>query len=217
MNTSIIKLLKGFSKLSFTLGSMSLIVGLILSVVHTPALAEDINSIDPGPPTTTLNVQPIVVDGNPTCADLLPSESFLFEFKLDPPDSGTFPLEEDGLTGSVTVVKYDNTLGQAFDFSFAGDFISSAIIAKGGAYGNFYDYRPLGGAAADTYLHAPINPSNNKFFGLSHISFCIIEIPEQPTPTPTTPPVDPTATPVDDPTATPVDPTATPVDPSYPG
>jgi len=185
-------------------------------MIHTPALAEINNDIDPGPPTTTLIVQPFVVDGNPTCADILPPDSFWFEFKIDPPASGTFPIEQGGLTGSVSVVIYQDTLGDAFDFLFAGDFVTSGVIAKGGSYANFYDYRPFNGAPVDTYLHTPINPSNNKFFGLSHISFCIIEIPATPTPTPVDPtptPVDPTPTPVD-PTPTPVDPTPTPVDPT---
>ncbi|MBE0409547.1 MAG: hypothetical protein IBX69_07430 [Anaerolineales bacterium] len=222
MKTSMSKLFKGFSKLSFMLGSVSLIVGLVLSAVHTPALAED---IDPGPPTTTLNVQPIGVPANPACQDLLPPGSFLYEFKHEPVASGTYPLEFNGLTGSVTIEVYTHNLGEAFDFSFAGDFVSSAIIVKGGPNANFYDYRPFNGAELDTFLHAPVNQSNNQFFGLSHISFCLIEKPA-PTPTSTPEPTDtptftpeptdtPTFTPTpEDPTPTPVEPSPTPVEPS---
>jgi hypothetical protein len=170
MRIKIIRISRAISRLSFSMGSISLIVGLVLSAVHTPALAQE---IIPGPPTTTLIVQPAGVPGNPSCASLLPPGSFLDEFKLEPVASGTYPLEFNGLSGSVSVNTYDTTQGEAFDFSFAGDFISSAIIVKGGSDANFYDYRPLNGAEADTFLHSPVNASNNKFFGLSHISFCI--------------------------------------------
>jgi hypothetical protein len=202
MKISIIRISKGLSKLSFTLGSVSLIVGLILSMVHTPASADE---IIPGPPTTTLNVQPIGYLGNLACEDILPPEDFLFQHKLDPVSYGSFELSYGGLSGTLTVLDGSDELGQAFDFSFSGDFISAAISVKGGPNSNFYDYRPLGGAAADTYLHAPINPTTEKFYDLSHISFCIIEEPAEPTPTPTNTPTDtPTATdtPTDTPTAT---------------
>jgi hypothetical protein len=208
MSNKIIKLSRAISRLSFTMGSISLVVGLVLSAVHTPALAQE---IIPGPPTKTLNVQPVGVPGNPSCADFLAPGSFLDEFKLEPVASGTYPLEFNGLTGSVSVFKYDSAQGEAFDFLFTGDFISSAIVVKGGSNANFYDYRPFNGAGLDTFLHSPVNPSNNKFFGLSHISFCIIEAPTTPTPTFTPEPTDtPTATatftftpdPTDTPTAT---------------
>jgi hypothetical protein len=208
MRYKIIKLSRTISRLSFTMGSISLVVGLVLSAVHTPALAQE---IIPGPPTTTLNVQPVGVPGNPFCSNVLPGGSYLFEYKHEPVESGTFPLEHNGLTGSVSVFVYDTTEGQAFDFLFSGDFISSGIVAKGGPNANFYDYRPFNGAGLDTFLHSPVNPSNNKFYGLSHISFCIIESPVTPTPTFTTEPTDtPTATatftftpePTDTPTAT---------------
>ena len=42
---------------------------------------------------------------------------------------------------------------------------------KGGSNANLFDYRPAGDAA-DTALHAPVNPNNGTFYGLSHISFC---------------------------------------------
>ncbi|MFU8772156.1 MAG: hypothetical protein ACNA8H_07025, partial [Anaerolineales bacterium] len=180
MKTTIIRTSRAMSKLSFTLGSISLMAGLILSLVHTPALADE---IDPGPPTKTLNVQPIGVPGNNECQDLIPPEDFLFQFKIDPMSFGVFPLSYDGMSGTVNITDGSDELGQAFDFSFSGDFITAAIGVKGGPDTNFYDYRPLGGAAADTYLHAPVNPSNQNFYDISHISFCISAAPEPPTPT----------------------------------
>lgn len=47
------------------------------------------------------------------------------------------------------------------------------VAVKGGPNTNFYDYRP-NGVTSGTGLHAPVNPDNNKFYGLSHISFCYV-------------------------------------------
>lgn len=146
-------------------------IGLIALLLAVPTFAAH---VIPGPPTTTLNVQPTGVHGNPACSDLLDAGDFLFEFKLEPVESGTFPLAFDGLTGSVTVTVRNTSQGQVFDFSFSGDFVAAGVIVKGGPDANFYDYRP-DGEDADTGLHAPINPSNNRFYGLSHISFCVAE------------------------------------------
>lgn len=133
----------------------------------SPTLA---GHLDPGPPSTTLNVQPVQVDGNRTCGELLPAADFLFEFKQEPVEDGSVNLSFDGLSGTLTV---DNTGGGTFDFSFSGDFVASAAFVKAGQDGNLYDYRAFGGATADTDLHGPVNPKNNKFYGLSHISFCV--------------------------------------------
>ncbi|HEX6303787.1 MAG TPA: SpaA isopeptide-forming pilin-related protein, partial [Anaerolineales bacterium] len=150
-------------------------IGLIALLLAVPTFAAH---VIPGPPTTTLNVQPIGVHGNPSCSDVTDPGDFLFEFKLEPVVSGTFPLSFDGLTGSVTVTVRNTADGQVFDFSFSGDFVAATIIVKGGPDANLYDYIAASfapGASADTDLHAPVNPSNNKFYGLSHISFCIAE------------------------------------------
>ena len=124
----------------------------------------------PGPPTTTLGVQPTEVAGNPTCASLIDAEDFLFEFRQEPVQDATVPLSFDGLTGTLVI---DVQPGQLFDFSFTGDFAAAAVFVKGGPRGNLYVYSPP--ATADTGLHAPVNPQNGQFFGLSHISFCIAE------------------------------------------
>jgi uncharacterized repeat protein (TIGR01451 family) len=151
---------------TLTLAATSALV-IVLAVI--PA------SANPAPgPSSGNSVQPIEKPGNPSCTDLLAVTDFLFEFKLEPVASGTFPLSFDGLSGSVTVTVNNTAQGQTFDFSFSGDFVAAGVIVKGGPNANFYDYRP-DGEDADTALHAPVNPNNNKFFGLSHISFCITE------------------------------------------
>src|SRR6266542_1096717 len=58
------------------------------------------------------------------------------------------------------------------------------VAVKGGPDANFYDYRP-DGVSSGTGLHAPVNPRNQKFFGLSHISFCYMLPTTTPTPSPT--------------------------------
>jgi len=57
-------------------------------------------------------------------------------------------------------------------FSFSGDFVAAGVIVKGGPNASFFDYRP-DGDDADTGLHAPINPMNGGFYGLSHFVFCV--------------------------------------------
>lgn len=151
------------------------VLALPVALATLPASADH---VIPGPPTTTLNVQPTGVHGNPTCSDVTDAGDFLFEFKLEPVVSGTFPLSFDGLTGSVTTDVYNTPDGQAFDFEFTGDFVAATVVVKGGPNANLYDYIAASfapGASADTFLHAPVNPSNNRFFGLSHISFCVAE------------------------------------------
>lgn len=163
--------MKRFRRLAIMVG----VIALPTALAVVPASADH---VAPGPPTTTLEVQPIGVHGNPTCSDVTDPDDFLFEFKLEPVEDGTFPLSFDGLSGSVTVDQYNTPDGQAFDFSFTGDFVAATVVVKGGPNANLYDYIAASfapGAQADTFLHAPINPSNNRFYGLSHISFCVAE------------------------------------------
>ena len=117
-------------------------------------------------------VQPIFKTGNPSCSDVMTSAQFLFEHKQDPPQDATINLTFGDLSGTLVVVV--NEGAQTFSFTLTGDFVAAGVIVKGGSNANFYDYRPDGNAA-DTGLHAPVNPSNGKFYGLSHISFCLME------------------------------------------
>lgn len=129
---------------------------------------------DPGDATKLLGVQPTQVDGNATCSSALGSNGFLFEHKFEPVGNVTgLPLSHGSLSGTLSIQKK----GSTFDFAFTGDFVAGGVFVKAGADGNLYDYRPDHGpgAVADTYLHGPINPSNGKFYGLSHVSFCVAE------------------------------------------
>src|ERR1044071_5581946 len=111
------------------------------------------------PAAEAASVNPVFVPGNPTCADL----GYPFSFKIDPPNAGTYSI--DGIN-TVTVT----TDGISFDWSSTLGI--DAVIGKGGPNANVYVYDPPAEATSDTDLHSPVNPSNGKFFGLSHIDFC---------------------------------------------
>jgi len=116
----------------------------------------------------TASVQPILLTGNPGCADLNASTDPAFahimsdnEFKLDfEPPSGmsmyNFPSSDE----KVTVTRTGSS------FSFTSTRAVTAVIVKGGPDSNVYPYDP--GTTGDTNLITP----ENGGFGISHISFC---------------------------------------------
>jgi hypothetical protein len=103
----------------------------------------------------------VVVEDNPGCADIAPEGTTWTELKVEPPVSGQ---SSDG-TLTVNLVVSD---GQVFDWT--SNIGVDAVIVKGGPDANVYFYDPE--STGDTGLHAPVNPQNDMFFGLSHISFC---------------------------------------------
>ena len=108
-----------------------------------------------------------LVEGNATCAQLAPEGASWTEFKVEPVEDGTF---SDG-TLTVTIDVTDTEDGPVFDWT--SNIGVDAVFVKGGPGGLLYVYDPE--ATGDTGLHAPVNPSNGKFFGLSHVSFCYDE------------------------------------------
>ncbi|HXF61439.1 MAG TPA: hypothetical protein VNK95_07470 [Caldilineaceae bacterium] len=116
--------------------------------------------------------------GNPTCSMLVPDTT---EFKVEPVQDGAY---SDGAL-TVTIDVQDTPTGPVFDFT--ANLGVTAVVAKGGPAGNFYSYDPA--AAAGTGLHAPVNPHNNKYYGLSHLSFCYDALSAD-TPSTDTPPMD---------------------------
>jgi hypothetical protein len=110
-------------------------------------------------PASGDGIVPTEVSGNPTCP------SGLFELKVEPPVDGTYTLG----SFSVSVDVRSTTPGQVFDFS--ANMGVDQVIVKGGPGANAYLYSPED--KADTGLHAPVNSNNNKYFDLSHISFCV--------------------------------------------
>jgi uncharacterized repeat protein (TIGR01451 family) len=126
---------------------------------------------EPGPASGD-GVQPSLIPGNPTCTDAMGEGAFLFSTKVEPVTDTTVQLSNDGMTGTLTVDV--NEGAQTVSFTFSGDFVALGVIVKGGNNANFYDYRP-DGDPHDTGLHSPVNPMNGKFYGLSHLEFCIGE------------------------------------------
>ena len=116
-----------------------------------------------GQASTTPTVE---VDENATCAELAPEGATWIELKVEPVEDGTF---SDG-TLTVTIDVRDTDDGPVFDWT--SNIGVDAVFVKGGPGGLLYVYDPPAESTGDTGLHAPVNPNNGKFFGLSHVSFC---------------------------------------------
>jgi hypothetical protein len=96
------------------------------------------------------------VAGNPSCAG---------GFKYEPVVDGTLDLPGNP---SIAIDVTDTSAGPVFSFVATG-FVVSQVTVKGGPNANQFYYEPATGA--DTGLHAPTNPSNEKYYGLSHLCF----------------------------------------------
>jgi hypothetical protein len=124
-------------------------------------------------PAVATEVVPAYYAGNPTCGDIGYSEGYEF----DPPVVGTSP---DGAVTITDIYRVDEN--EYFDWSAVGVHVQ-AVIVKGGPNADAYVYCPQV-VMSDTGLHAPVNPSNGIFYGLSHVDFCFnppINTPEFPT------------------------------------
>ena len=108
---------------------------------------------------------------NPSC----PAE--YLEYKVEPVTAG--------LHGSYFTLSniQNGGSGQTFDWSSTVPVFQ--VIVKGGPGANIYDYP--GGDTSDTGLHAPQNPNNGKWYGLSHVTFCYGDPEPEPDPVEVTP------------------------------
>lgn len=116
-----------------------------------------------------------VLSGNKNCADVISGAQ---ELRINAPGDGTFSSGGFSVTVDVQTLAADDpqhagnqTGSQVFDFTATGGTVLGVAV-KGGPNTNFYDYRPAGVTSGND-LHAPLN-SNQKFYGLSHISFCYV-------------------------------------------
>ena len=112
-------------------------------------------------------------------------------FKVDPVNVGDYALPNGGIFTIVN--KVDGPNGETFDWTSTAPV--QWISVKGGPNSipeEIFDYQP-DGSFGDTFLHAPLNPNNGKWYGLSHLTICA------------DPPPDPTC--ATDPTLCPPDPT----------
>jgi hypothetical protein len=70
--------------------------------------------------------------------------------------------------GNTVVVTVDG-----LTFNWSASIPIDAVIVKGGPNANLYAYEPEAMSnAGEPALHAPVNPSNGMYYGLSHIAFC---------------------------------------------
>ncbi|HEX2622190.1 MAG TPA: hypothetical protein VHL11_18660 [Phototrophicaceae bacterium] len=199
-------------------GALFLFLSLIVLACTFPTLPL-FNGVNNGNVNTQASVPPVVVAGNPKCADLFPGTT---ELKIDPPVGG---IASDG-TLTVNVINLTDTT-----FDFTANIGVDAVIVKGGPNSNVYTYIPE--TLGDTGMITATNPNNDKPYSISHISFCYdveavtatstptatststnTDVPPTATDTPTDTPTDlPTATATDTATDTPTDlPTATATD-----
>jgi hypothetical protein len=83
------------------------------------------------------------------------------EYKVEPVTAGVH-----GTYFTISNIA-DSGSGPTFDWSSALPVYQ--VIVKGGPGAALYDYD---GVEAGTNLHAPLNTKNDKWFGLSHVTFC---------------------------------------------
>lgn len=106
------------------------------------------------------HVVPVQQSGNPACG------AGLYEYKVEPVASGVY--DDPASSFEVTLTVSDTASGPVFNWT--ANMGVDSVIAKGGPNANVYNYNPE--VSSDTGLHAPVNASNGKYYGLSHISFC---------------------------------------------
>jgi hypothetical protein len=143
-----------------TLGLGAMVAGGLTLVGAFPGSAGATDAQTPATPSTS------EVAGNPTCGQLAPAGATWTEFKIEPVEDGEF---SDG-TLTVTIDVRDTDDGPVFDWT--SNIGVDAVFVKGGPGGLLYVYDPPAESTGDTGLHAPVNPNNDQFFGLSHVSFC---------------------------------------------
>ncbi len=148
---------------------------------------------DPEPPeegdTETLFSEDCeVIQGNPTCADLGLFRAIKVESEDLPTavgEAATYETDVGEVTITVRGVSDDDV--REFDFLLEG-FEASAVIVKGGPVANVCRKLDDGGNALTVgrgvELGAPINPSNEQRYGVSHVSFCYEPVIDEPEPEP---------------------------------
>jgi len=116
------------------------------------------------------------VQGNKRCSDLIPGSP---ELRVENPTTGSYTDGTLTVALSVYALTADDpnhtgnqTGSQVFDFTATGGSVIGLAV-KGGPNTNFYDHRP-NGITSGTRLHAQVNPNNERFYGLSHVSFCYV-------------------------------------------
>lgn len=111
------------------------------------------------------HVTPTSYDGNFTsCTQLNVAGVIGGSSGTAPTDPQTYPLG-----GGHTITFDYNPNGSPY-IDFTATVPMDYVIIKGGPAYNVYAYDPA--VLSDTGLHAPINPSNNQPYGVSHVAWC---------------------------------------------
>jgi hypothetical protein len=101
------------------------------------------------------------IPGNPSCAGAI---------KIDPVADGTYNVSYGGFAGTITIDVTSSAAGPTFSFQTDNQFhVVTSVVVKGGPNALLYTYSP--GVTNDSGLHSPLNPNNNKWYGLSHLCF----------------------------------------------
>jgi len=112
-------------------------------------------------------VDPIFLEGNPPLESVIGQcegvDCDLTFFKIDPPLSGTY--------GPIDVTFSGGEPGSPASMDFTSTDPVYAVLVKGGPNANLYCYVFENGILGDFGLIAPINPSNDKPYGISHVDF----------------------------------------------
>jgi hypothetical protein len=141
---------------------------LMLTVAAVSAIA--LSMIWLAGPVLATHVEPQFVEGNHSCGDL--NVAYDHEFKIEPVESGNYVDPNSDFIVDITV--NDTPEGPTVDFD--ANLGVDAVFVKGASDGNLYVYSPA--ETSDTGLHAPLNASG-KWAGLSHLSFCFNDTPEE--------------------------------------
>ena len=167
-------------RILYFIAGLVLVLGIFAFSPVSPVSAED---PDPGGDPSGDGVEPVFIDGNPSCAILnadnagFPNVTSDFGFKINDGPNGTFTFTNPPgtLTGgalpdpynSITISNSDGTL-----FNWAATLGIDAVIVKGGPNADAFVYIPED--TADTRLHPPVNPNSptGEYYGISHIEFC---------------------------------------------
>lgn len=163
MNTSDSSPERRFGRPAALLAALSAL-GLTFALLVTPALAT--------------HVEPELFLGNLTCSEATDGQ-YPFEYKLEPVTAGHHEDAASDFEVHITLNSTDD--GPTFDFD--ANIAVNAVFVKGGPGGNLYDYGAAG-ETSDTGLHAPGNDQGTAvqsppWSGLSHISFCFGDQPEE--------------------------------------
>jgi hypothetical protein len=133
--------------------------GLIAAMTTSVALA--FHALDGDDVAPNANTHSFAA-GNPQCGTVAEGG---FNLTIDAADLAV------GNYGPIDITAYDGTyVSWAINSEYLYIYDANLVIVKGGPNAILYNYDTLDDW--DTDLTAPVNPKNDKYYGISHISFC---------------------------------------------